>query len=191
MKNTQQLGGGKNRLDEKYKATIRPQLQEKLQLGNIMEVPKISKIILNVGVKEAVNDSRALQHAEQILRAISGQATVRTKARKSIAGFKIREGMQIGVMVTLRGASMYAFLDKLISLSLPKVRDFQGVSVKLDGRGGYNMGVKDWSIFPEAEGAGALERSSGLNITIQTNAKKDQHAFELLKSFGMPFKKTK
>ncbi len=120
MKRTQQLGGGKNRLDEMYKSTIRPQLQEKLQLNNIMEVPKISKIVLNVGVKEAVNDSKALQNAEQVLRAIAGQAPVRTKARKSIAGFKIREGMQIGVMVTLRGENMYAFLDKLINVSLPK-----------------------------------------------------------------------
>lgn len=189
MKRTQQLGGGKNRLDEMYKSTIRPQLQEKLQLNNVMEVPKISKIVLNVGVKEAVNDSKALQNAEQVLRAIAGQAPVRTKARKSIAGFKIREGMQIGVMVTLRGENMYAFLDKLINVSLPKVRDFQGVSTKLDGRGGYNMGIKDWSIFPEAEGAGALEKSSGMNITIQTTAKKDMHGFELLKSFGMPFRK--
>ena len=180
-----------NRLEQLYKQSLRAELKKTLMLNNIMEVPKLSKIVLNVGAKEAVNDSKIIQVCETILGAISTQKPVRTKARKSIAGFKIREGMDLGVMVTLRGKHMYAFLDKLINLALPKVRDFQGVSTKLDGRGGYNLGIKDWAIFPEAEAAGAGERTHGLNITIQTSAKSDAHAFELLKSFGMPFKKGK
>ena len=179
----------KSRLEELYTSTLRPQLKETLKLSNIMEVPKVSKVVVNVGVKEAVADSRVLQTVMQVVGAIAGQLPVKTIARKSIAGFKIREGMQIGVMVTLRGKKMYAFLDKLINLSLPKVRDFQGVSTKFDGRGNYNMGIKEWNIFPEAESAGASEKAYGLNITIQTTALTDAQGFELLKSFGMPFRK--
>lgn len=190
MSKAQKLGT-QNRLDELYKKTLRSQLQQTLSLGNIMEVPKISKIVINMGAKEAVNDAKILQVGSAILGAVTGQLPVRTKARKSIAGFKIREGMDIGLMVTLRGKSMYAFLDKLINVALPKVRDFQGIPTKLDGRGNYNLGIKEWSIFPEAEAAGAGEKSHGLNITIQTTACKDAHAFELLKGFGMPFRKTK
>lgn len=181
----------KNRFEQLYKEKIRPELKKNLALDNIMEVPKVSKIVINMGAKEAVSDSKILQIGENVISAISGQKPVRTSAKKSIAGFKIREGMDIGVMVTLRGKRMYAFLDKLINLALPKVRDFQGVPTKLDGRGNYNLGIKEWAIFPEAEAAGAGEKSHGLNITIQTTAEKDAHAFELLKSFGMPFRKTK
>ena len=177
----------KARLQELYATTLRPQLQKTLGLANIMQVPKIEKIALNVGVKEAVADSRILNTVTQVLDAIAGQKSVKTLARKSIAGFKIREGMPIGVRVTLRGKKAYEFLDKLINLALPKVRDFQGVSLVFDGRGNYNLGVKEWNIFPEADTN--AEKVFGLNITIQTTAKTDAQAYELLKSFGMPFRK--
>jgi len=178
----------KLRLAELYTKTLRSDLQKKLNLKNIMEVPHLEKIVLNIGVKEAVSDSKALQATCDVLAAIAGQLPVKTLARKSIAGFKIRAGMKIGACVTLRRDSMYAFLDKLINVSLPKVRDFQGVNTRLDGRGNYNMGIKEWTIFPETE-AIAGERMYGLNISFHTSTKNDAHAFELLKSFGIPFKK--
>lgn len=177
------------RLEELYVSTLRTNLYKALQLKNVMETPKVSKIVLNIGVKEAVSDSKVLQTVTQVLRSIANQEPVKTKARKSIAGFKIREDMQIGVMTTLRGRKMYEFLDRLINLALPKVRDFQGVSKKFDGRGNYNLGIKEWNIFPEAESAGGGEKLYGLNITIQTTARNDEHGYELLKQFGMPFKK--
>jgi large subunit ribosomal protein L5 len=178
----------KSRLENQYTTVIRPALQKKLELGNIMQTPKISKIVLNVGVKEAVSDNRALQTVAQVLSAIAGQMPVRTAAKKSIAGFKIREGMQLGVMVTLRREKMYDFLDKLINLALPKVRDFHGVSQRLDGQGNYNLGIKDWTIFPEAESLPA-DKLHGMNITFHTTAETDVQGYELLKSFGMPFRK--
>ena len=152
-----------------------------------MEVPKVMKVVLNVGVKEAVADSRALDYVMQTLKTITGQAPVKTIARKSIAGFKIREGMPLGTMVTLRGEKMYDFLDKLINLALPKVRDFQGVPTKFDHQGNYNLGIKEWNIFPEADTTS--EKVYGLNITIHTSTPQSDQAFELLKSFGMPFRK--
>lgn len=179
----------KTRLHVLYSETIRPQLQKTLQLKNTMEVPRVTKIVLNAGVKEAVSDSKALQAVVNGLTLISGQMPLKTSARKSIAGFKIREGMRIGATVTLRGKKMYEFLDKLINLALPRVRDFQGVPVKLDSRGNYNLGIKESNIFPEAETVGVQEKIFGFNITIVTTAKNDQQGFELLKSFGMPFKK--
>lgn len=178
------------RLKDIYVTKIRPELKDKLGVSNIMEVPKLEKIVINIGVKEAVADSKVLQMISNVVSNISGQTPVRCLARKSIASFKIREGMPIGVKVTLRRDSMYNFLDKLINLSLPKVRDFQGVTTKLDGRGSYNLGIKDWVIFPETDLA-SQEKVHGLNITIHTSAKNDQHGFELLKSFGMPFRKSK
>lgn len=181
---------GGNRLKNVYLTTVLPRLKESLGLKNPMEVPRVSKIVINVGVKEAVGDSKALQVVTRVVEAIAGQVPVKTVVRKSIASFKIREGMNIGVCVTLRGMRMYAFLDKLVNLSLPKVRDFQGVPTKLDGRGNYNLGVKEWNIFPEAEAAGASETSHGLNVTICTTAKSDEQAFLLLKELGMPFRKT-
>ncbi|MBA3954551.1 50S ribosomal protein L5 [Candidatus Dependentiae bacterium] len=187
MSKVVQNAGTKSRLHETYTATLRPQLQQALGLSNIMEVPKLRKIVINVGVKEAVADSRVLNTVTAMLDNIAGQKSVKTLARKSIAGFKIREGMPIGAMVTLRGKRMYDFLDKLINLALPKVRDFQGLPIKLDGRGSYNLGIKDWSIFPEADTN--AEKTFGLNVTIQTTVINDTHAFELLKSFGMPFRK--
>src|SRR5262245_56797137 len=134
----------KSRLAKKYNDEIRFQLQEQLKMDNIMMVPKLQKIVLNIGVKEAVSDSKALQEAVDVLKKISGQYPQKRLARKSIAGFKLREGMAIGVMVTLRGDMMYEFLDRFVTLALPKVRDFQGLSSRLDGRGSYNIGVKDW-----------------------------------------------
>ncbi|MDP3889425.1 MAG: 50S ribosomal protein L5 [bacterium] len=178
---------GKARLEELYLTDIRPKLQKKLGLKNVMEIPKISKIVLNIGVKDAVADSKNIQAVIDVFKRISGQQPVRTLARKSIASFKLREGMPIGVKVTLRRKKMYEFLDRLINLSLPKVRDFQGVSPKFDGRGSHNLGIKEWNIFPELE-HDAGDKLRGLNVTIHTTAKKDEHGFELLKSFGMPFR---
>lgn len=178
----------KARLEELYTSQIRPELKKSLGLNNIMEVPKIEKIVINVGVKEAINDSKAVQSVLETVAQISGQAPVKTLAKKSIAGFKLREGMAIGVKVTLRRKRMYEFLDKLINLALPKVRDFQGVTTKFDKKGNYNLGIKEWSIFPELD-LQVGEKVHGLNITIQTSAATDAHGFELLKSFGMPFKK--
>jgi large subunit ribosomal protein L5 len=176
------------RLEEKYINEIRPSIKEKLQLNNVMEIPKISKIVLNVGVKDAVSDSKVLQKVMAIVGKIAGQAPVRTLSKKSIAGFKLREGMPIGVKVTLRKKRMYEFLDRLISLALPKVRDFQGVPSKFDGRGSYNLGIKEWIIFPEIDYE-VSDKLYGMNITIATTAVNDQQGYELLKSFGMPFRK--
>lgn len=176
------------RLAAFYKEKLKPQLKDTLKLSNIMQVPKLEKIVLNLGVKEAVADSRVLNNIMTTIDNITGQKSVKTYARKSIAGFKIREGMPLGVMVTLRNDRMYEFLDKLINLALPRVRDFQGVSKKLDGQGNYNMGVKEWIIFPEADVNN--EKVFGLNITFHTSTTNDAHALELLKGFGMPFKKS-
>lgn len=180
----------KSRLKELYDKKIRSELKTKLGVKNIMQVPAISKIVLNVGVKEAVTDSKILKTVIDVIGRIAGQAPVRTIAKKSIAGFKIREGMPLGVMVTLRKDTMYDFLDKLINLALPNVRDFQGLPLKLDGHGNYNIGLKEWSIFPEAEKS-VGETVYGLNVSIHTTARKDEHALELLKGFNMPFKKIK
>ena len=179
----------KARLEEEYITSIRPALQKQLGLKNVMEVPKITKIVLNVGAGQSIiSDSKISKTIVDVLARISGQKAMPTKARKSIAGFKIREGMPLGAMVTLHGKSMYEFLDKLITIALPTVRDFQGVSTKFDQRGNYNLGVKEWTIFPEVD-YDVVDKVLGLNITIATTAKKDEHAYELLKSFGMPFRK--
>jgi len=178
----------KPRLQKKYIEEIRPQLMKEFSFTNVMQVPKLEKIVLNVGVKEAVEDSKALQAVVDGITKISGQKPIKTFAKKSIAGFKIREGMPIGVKVTLRKEKMYDFLDKFINLALPAVRDFQGVKPGFDGRGNYNMGIKEWTIFPEIE-FGAFDKVYGLNITIQTSAKSDEHVLELLKKFNMPFRK--
>jgi large subunit ribosomal protein L5 len=178
----------KARLKELYDSKIRSDLKEKLGLKNIMEVPKISKIVLNVGVKDAIADSKALQAVMGVVEKISGQASVKTLAKKSIAGFKLRAGMPIGVKVTLRRDNMYNFLDKLINLALPKTRDFQGVPTDFDGRGNYNLGLKEITIFPEVE-YDINQKLHGLNVTICTTARTNEHGFELLKQFGMPFRK--
>lgn len=176
------------RLDELYKTKVRSELQKKLGLKNIMEVPKITKIVINVGVKDAISDSKVLPLVIAAVERIAGQAAVRTLAKKSIAGFKLRAGMPIGVKVTLRQKNMYNFLDKLINLSLPKTRDFQGVGTGFDGRGNYNLGLKEATIFPEVE-YDINQKLHGLNVTICTTARSDEHGRELLKEFGMPFRK--
>ena len=176
----------KSRLEETYRNELRPELVKSLDIKNIMDAPKIEKIVLNIGVKDAVGDSRILQKVMNIFDQVAGQKSVRTIAKKSIAGFKIREGMPLGTKVTLRRTNMYEFLDRLINLALPNMRDFQGVSTKLDGRGNYNLGIKDWIIFPELD-YGALDKTYGMNITIHTSTSDDKEAYELIKSFGMPF----
>lgn len=176
------------RLKKLYEDKIVPQLREQLKLKNVMEVPKLEKIVINVGVKDAVSDSKVLNVITEVVGLIAGQKPVRTVAKKSIAGFKLREGMPIGVKVTLRGQNMYEFLDRLINLALPSVRDFQGVSTKLDRRGNYNLGIKEWNIFPEIH-HDLTDKMYGLNITFHTSANDDKLGFELLKAFNMPFKK--
>lgn len=178
----------KPRLQEEYITTIRPQLQKDLGLKNIMEVPKINKIVLNVGAgRDILADSKIGKTITAVLARISGQQPMATRARKSIAGFKIREGMLLGYKVTLRGARMYEFLDRLINIALPKVRDFQGVTSKFDHHGNYNLGIKEWVIFPEID-YDVAEKILGLNITIDMSTYSGEHAHALLKRFGMPFK---
>lgn len=178
----------KSRLEEIYQTKLRVALKQELNLSNIMQVPRISKIVLNTGVKDAVADSKVLTGIKEIFESIAGQTAVKTKAKKSIAGFKLRAGLAIGVMVTLRGSRMYDFLDKLVNLALPQVRDFQGVPVKFDGHGNYNLGIKDWMIFPEVD-YDKVDKTRGLNITIHTTTDSDHEALALLKSFKMPFSK--
>jgi len=178
----------KPRLQALYQEKIRAQLQKELAIKNIMEVPRVIKVVLNIGVKDAVSNSKALTDAVEALTVIAGQKPVRCEARKSIAGFKLREGMPIGTMVTLRGARMYEFLDALISLALPKVRDFQGVSRTCDRQGNYNLGIKEWTIFPEIVDFDISKKIYGMNISIHTSAKRDAQAVALLEKFGMPFK---
>ena len=178
----------KNRLYEEYVTRIRPSLQKDLALENVMEVPKINKIVLNVGAgKEMISDSKVIKVINDILGRISGQKAITTKARKSIAGFKIREGMSLGSKVTLRGQKMYEFLDRLINIALPTVRDFQGVPTGFDGRGNYNLGIKEWIIFPEVD-YDVTDKVYGMNVTIGITAKSDEHAYKLLKKFDMPFR---
>ena len=179
----------KARLQEQYDSKIRFDLQKKLGLKNIMEVPKVTQVVLNVGAgREIVADSKIGKVIMDVLGRISGQRPVMTKARKSIASFKIREEMPLGAKVTLHGRAMYEFLDRLINVALPKVRDFQGVNTKFDRFGNYNLGIKEWIIFPEVS-YDVTDKIFGLNVTIGTSARKGEHAYELLKDFGMPFRK--
>lgn len=178
----------KARLHEIYTQDIAPALLKELQLKNAMQVPKLRKIVLNIGSKEAVGDSKSLNQIVESLASISGQRPVKTFARKSIAGFKLREGMAIGAKVTLRGKQMYEFLDRLINIALPKVRDFQGVPLKFDRGGNYNLGIKEMSIFPEVDFE-VGDKVPGLNVTIDTTSTNAGHSRVLLEKFGMPFKK--
>ena len=176
------------RLKEYYKETVMPQLTKQFSYKSVMEVPRITKIVLNMGVGEAVGDKKLLDNAVGDMQKISGQKPVITKSRKSIAVFKIREGYPIGCMVTLRHDRMYEFLDRLVSVALPRVRDFRGVSGRaFDGRGNYNMGVKEQIIFPEIE-YDKIDVLRGMNITITTTAKTDAEAKALLTAFKFPFK---
>lgn len=176
------------RLQELYRQEIVPKLMEKFGYKNVMQVPKIDRIVLNIGVGEAIQNPKALDGAVNDLTAISGQKPVITRARKSIAGFKLREGMPIGCKVTLRGERMYDFLDKLINFALPRVRDFRGVSPDaFDGRGNYHLGIKEQTIFPEIE-YDKIDKVRGLEVSIVTTAKTDEEARELLRLMGMPFR---
>jgi large subunit ribosomal protein L5 len=176
------------RLKEKYQKEIKQALQKELALENPMAVPRLEKIVLNMGLGEATQNNKLLDPLVGDLAAIAGQKPVTTKAKKSIAAFKVREGMAIGAMVTLRNDRMYEFLDRLIATALPRVRDFRGVSTKsFDGRGNYTLGLRDQLIFPEIDYS-KVEKLKGLNITIVTTAKDDNSARALLKAFGMPFR---
>ncbi|MBT2583567.1 50S ribosomal protein L5 [Planococcus sp. ISL-109] len=178
-----------NRLQEKYMNEITPALVSKFEYSSVMQAPKVDKIVINMGVGEAVQNTKSLDSAVEELQTITGQKPVVTKAKKSIAGFRLREGMPIGCKVTLRGERMYDFLDKLIAISLPRVRDFRGVSKKsFDGRGNYTLGVKEQLIFPEID-YDKVNKVRGMDIVIVTTANSDEEARELLTQFGMPFQK--
>jgi large subunit ribosomal protein L5 len=176
------------RLQEFYKQTVVPQLREKFGYQSIMEVPRITKITLNMGVGEAVGDKKILENAVGDMTKIAGQKPVVTKAKKAIAGFKIREGYPIGCMVTLRGTRMFEFLDRFVTVAMPRIRDFRGVGGKgFDGRGNYNIGVREQIIFPEIE-YDKIDTLRGMNISITTTAKTDAEAKALLAAFKFPFK---
>ena len=177
-----------SRLQERYTKEVAPALMKELEIKNTMAVPRLHKIVINMGVGEATQNSKIMDPAVNELGQISGQKPVVTKAKKSIAAFKVREGQAIGAMVTLRGQKMYEFLDRLISITLPRVRDFRGVSTKsFDGRGNYTLGLKDQLIFPEIDYA-KVDKLKGMNVTIVTTASNDNQARSLLKHLGMPFR---
>ena len=176
------------RLKENYRSEIAPSLAKEFDIKNPMAVPRLEKIVLNMGVGEAIANQKALDTAAEELRTIAGQKPVITKAKKSIASFKLRQGMSIGTMVTLRGERMYEFLDRFITVALPRVRDFRGVSPKaFDGRGNYTVGIREQMIFPEID-FNKIDKVRGMNISIVTTARSDDQAFALLKAFGMPFR---
>ena len=178
-----------NRLKEKYNNEIVPSLKEKYNYASVMEVPKLDKIVINMGVGDATTNSKLLDAAMKDLETITGQKPVATKAKKAIAGFKLREGQPIGCKVTLRGENMYNFLNKFISITLPRVRDFRGVSNKsFDGRGNYTLGLTEQLIFSEIEYDNVV-KVRGMDIVMVTTAKTNEEAYDLLKGFGMPFKK--
>ena len=176
------------RLLDRYKKEIAPRLAEKFQYKSPMQIPKLEKVVLNMGLGEAIQNAKILETAAAELTQLAGQKPVITKARKSIAAFKLRKGMPIGVMVTLRGAKMYDFLEKLIHVALPRVRDFRGVSPRaFDGRGNYTLGIKEHIIFPEID-YDKIDKIKGMNITVVTTAKTDEEAREFLSLLGMPFR---
>ncbi|GLB61372.1 50S ribosomal protein L5 [Cytobacillus sp. NCCP-133] len=178
-----------NRLKEKQVKEITPALMSKFNYKSVMQVPKLDKIVINMGVGDAVQNAKALDKAVEELMLITGQKPVITRAKKSIAGFRLREGMPIGAKVTLRGERMYEFFDKLVSVSLPRVRDFRGISKNsFDGRGNYTLGVKEQLIFPEID-YDKVSKVRGMDIVIVTTANSDEEARELLTQFGMPFQK--
>ena len=178
-----------SRLKDLYKSEIVDAMVKKFGYKNIMEVPKLDKIVINMGVGEAKDNSKVLETAVKELETITGQKVVTTKAKNSVANFKIREGMPIGCKVTLRGEKMYEFLDRLVNLALPRVRDFRGVnSASFDGRGNYALGIKEQIIFPEIE-YDKIDKVRGMDVIFVTTAKTDEEARELLRLFNMPFKK--
>jgi len=176
------------RLKDRYQNEIAPALQQKFAYTNVMQIPKVDKIVINMGVGEAVQNSKAIDSAVADLMKLSGQKPVVTKAKKSIAAFKLREGMPIGCKVTLRGQRMYEFMDRLLNVALPRVRDFRGVSAKaFDGRGNYTLGIKEQLIFPEME-YDKIDKLRGMDVVFVTTAKSDEEARELLRGFGMPYR---
>lgn len=176
------------RLKDYYREQVIPQMRDQFSYANIMEVPQISKITLNMGIGEAVSDKKVLENAMEDMAAISGQRPVVTKARKSVAGFKIREGWPIGCKVTLRRERMYEFLDRLVSVAIPRIRDFRGLNGNsFDGRGNYTMGVREQIMFPEID-YDQIDMIRGMDITITTNAKSDEEALALLQAFNFPFR---
>jgi len=176
------------RLKERYQTQIAPAISKEFEIKNPMAVPRLEKIVINMGMGEAIANNKILDTAADELRAITGQKPVITKAKKSIASFKLRQGMPIGVMVTLRGDRMYEFLDRLVSIALPRVRDFRGVSPKaFDGRGNYTLGIREQLIFPEID-FNKVDKTRGMNISIVTSARNDEQARSLLKALGMPFR---
>src|SRR5690348_3850732 len=176
------------RLRERFHKDIAPSLMKELGLKNVMAVPRLEKVVVNMGVGEATQNAKVLDPAVAELQQVTGQKPVVTKAKKSIAAFKVREGMPIGAMVTLRGDRMYEFLDRLMNVALPRVRDFRGVSTKsFDGRGNYTLGLRDQLIFPEID-YNKVEKIKGMNISITTTAKTDAEGLSLLKNMGMPFR---
>lgn len=178
-----------NRLYDKYIDEVVPALQERFQYKSVMQVPKLDKIVLNMGVGDARENAKAIESSVDVLKTISGQAPVVIKARKSVANFKLREGMNIGVKVTLRGQRMYEFLDKLISIALPRTRDFRGINPNsFDGRGNYALGAKEQLIFPEVD-YDSIDKIRGLDIAIVTTAETDEEGKALLTGLGMPFRK--
>ena len=180
-----------SRLLEEYKKTISQEMMKKYNYKNIHQTPKLKKIVLNMGIGEAKDDSKILEKAQEELTLIAGQKAIKTKAKKAIAGFKIREGMNLGVSVTLRNKIMYEFLDRLINIAIPRIRDFRGLNPKsFDGSGNYSLGIKEQIIFPEIN-YDKIDKVRGLNITICTTAKNNDDALELLKQFNMPFKGSK
>ena len=177
------------KLHDLYNDTVVAELQKKFDYKSVMQVPRIEKITLNMGVGEAIADKKVLEHATNDLTAISGQKPITTVARKSVAGFKIREGYPIGAKVTLRGERMWEFLERLISISVPRIRDFRGLNPKsFDGRGNYSMGVREQIIFPEIE-YDKIDKIRGMDITITTTAKSNEEGHALLTAFNFPFKK--
>jgi len=178
-----------SRLREKYLTEVVPQLKAKLGINNVMQLPKLEKIVLSIGLGEATQNPKALEAAEGDLAVISGQHPVITRAKKSIASFKVRTGMPIGMMVTLRGQRMYDFFDKLVNVILPRFRDFRGVSAdSFDGQGNYNLGIREQIVFPEID-YDKIDKVRGLQVTVVTTAKNDNEARSLLYLLGMPFKK--
>lgn len=176
------------RLIKKYQDEVVPQLMKDFALKNIMQVPKLERIVINMGLGEAVQNGKLVESATEELMAITGRKPVVTRAKKSIAGFKLREGMPIGAMVTLRGEQMYDFLDRLITVALPRTRDFKGISPKaFDGRGNYTLGIREQIIFPEIN-YDKIDKIKGMNITFVTTAETDEQGRALLKSLGMPFR---
>jgi large subunit ribosomal protein L5 len=176
------------RLRKKYKDEIVPQLMKDFSLRNIMQVPKLERVVVNMGLGEAVQNAKLIESAVEELTAITGRKPVVTRAKKSIASFKLREGMPIGVMVTLRGEQMYDFVDRLVSIALPRTRDFKGISPKaFDGRGNYTLGIREQIVFPEIN-YDKIDRIKGMNVTFVTTAETDEQGRALLKSLGMPFR---